>query len=148
MKVILKQDVPAIGKKREIVQVKTGYANNFLLPKGLAIEATAANKALLEQELEDERVYQEELKANAEKSKQQIQGKELRFKEKCGPDGRLYGKITTKDIAESVKKDLGIDIDKRKIITDGDIKATGNHKVVIKLHPQVEATINVIVDGE
>ncbi|MFY9175111.1 MAG: 50S ribosomal protein L9 [Peptococcia bacterium] len=145
MKVILTQDVKGKGKKGEIVNVSEGYARNFLFPKNLALEATegnlkelARNKAILEQQKAEEL-------AEAKLLAKQLEKISLTLAVKTGGDGRLFGSINTKDIGEEIEKKHGLVIDRRKIDLKGPIKNLGDHKVNIKLHPEVTATININV---
>ncbi len=147
MKVILLKDVDGVGKIRQIVDVKSGYANNYLLPNGLAVKSTPENMKKLEQELK--RIAAEEAlhKEEAEKLKSMIDNKTITLKAKGGPEGKLYGAVTSQSIAEAIQQTTDIKIDKRKIVSSA-IKQTGLYTVNIKLHPEVEAVINVNVERE
>lgn len=147
MKVILKADVPSIGKKRDIKDVKSGYFQNYLAPKGLAMEASKENIAMLEKELEDERIREEELRKEAIVLKEKIEKLEIKLKAKLGPDGKIYGSITSKDVAGIIEKEIGCQIDKRKVNLDN-IKTIGIHVANIKLHPKVEAKVSIDVESE
>ena len=143
MKVILLQDVKGSGKKGELVNVADGYARNFLLAKGLAIEATSAainNKNM--QDAAKAHHAQVELD-NANELKNNIEGKEIVIVTKGGEGGKLFGSITSMDIADGIKKDLKVDIDKRKILLKDNIKLAGVYEVEIKLHKDVTAKIKV-----
>lgn len=145
MKVILTQDVKKVGKKGELIEVKDGYARNALFPKGLAVEANAVNlnQRKLEQNAETKRKQQEldDAKALAEK----INDKEIKIPVKTGEGGKVFGAVTSKEIAETIKKDLGVVIDKKKIQLKESIKGLGGLKVTVKLHAQVSATVSVLV---
>lgn len=135
MKVILTQDVKGSGKKGELVKVSDGYARNFLLPKGLAIEASA--QALGEMKARQASV---EHKAAVEKQAAQemagkIGGKTVKIAAKAGANGKLFGSVTSKEISEELSRQFGAQIDKRKIVMDSDIKAFGSYTVQVKLHP-------------
>lgn len=147
MKVILTQDVKKVGKKGDILEVKDGYARNALFPKGLAVEADAVNmnKRKLEQNAENKRKQQEldDAKALAEK----INDKEIKIAVKTGEGGKVFGSVTSKEIAEVIAKDFGVKIDKKKVQLKDAIKGLGGQKVTIKLHPQVSATVAVLVVG-
>lgn len=145
MKIILTQDVKKVGKKGDILEVKDGYARNALLPKGLAIEANAVtlNQRMLEQRSEDKR-KQAELDA-AKEIEQTLKDKEIKIPIKTGEGGKIFGSVTSKEIAEMIKKEMGIDIDKKKIQLKDAIKSLGAQKVAIKVHPQVTATITVVI---
>lgn len=145
MEVILLQDVKKQGKKGDIVKVSDGYANNFLIKKGLAKVATAANKKALDAQNEALQREKAEEKAKAEKVKEQLDGKTVTIVEKASDEGRLFGSVTSKDIAEAVKKQYNIKVDKRKIDMKVDMRAVGTQNVRIKLHPDVIAQFVVEV---
>ena len=141
MKVILTQDVKGSGKKGELVKVSDGYARNFLLPKGLAIEASA--QALGEMKARQASV---EHKAAVEKqAAQEIGGKTVKIAAKAGANGKLFGSVTSKEISEELSRQFGAQIDKRKIVMDSDIKAFGSYTVQVKLHPGIVADVYVVV---
>lgn len=145
MKIILTQDVKKVGKKGDLLEVKDGYARNALFPKGLAVEANAVNlnQRKLEQNAEAKRKQQEldDAKALAEK----LNDKEIKIPMKTGEGGKAFGSVTSKEIAEFIKKDLGLAVDKKKIQLKDPIKGLGGMKVTIKLHAQVTATVSVLV---
>ena len=144
MKVILLQDIKALGKKGELAEVSEGYGRNYLLPKKLAKEANA--QAMNEyKNAENSKNYKiAAAKAEAEKNKAALEGKILRIQAK-GNNGRLFGSITAKQVAEEVKKQFGIDIDKRKVALDRDIKEFGTYKAEIKLYTGITAALSVQV---
>ena len=145
MKVILLQDVKALGKKGEIVEVSEGYARNMLLKKGLGKEATGKNMNDLKlQKANAEKIARETLEA-AQALGREMDGKEIRIAVKTGEGGRIFGSVSTKEIAEEIKKQLGYDIDKKKIQIDNPIKALGVTNVTVKLHAKVAAEIKVHV---
>ena len=142
MKVILLEDVKSVGKKDEVVEVNNGYARNVLFRKNLAIEAT--NKALNDLKLRkanDDKLAAEAL-ADAKVLAKEIEEKQLVLKMKVGEGGRTFGSISTKEIAAEAKKQLGYDLDKKKMHCEP-IKNLGFHDVAIKVHPQVTATLRV-----
>lgn len=147
MKVILTQDVKKVGKKGELLEVKDGYARNALFPKGLAVEANAVNlnQRKLEQRADDKRKQQELEEAQAVAAK--INDKEIKLAVKTGEGGKVFGSITSKEIAETVQKEFGVKIDKKKIQLKEAIKTLGGQKVTIKLHPSVTASVMVLVVG-
>ena len=148
MKIILKQDVKTIGKKDEIHEVSDGYARNFLLPRKLAI--IADNKALNEikgREAAEKHKAEVEL-ANAKDAAAKLESTQIFFKGKVGADGFMLGSVTSKDIAEELKAQTGIVIDKRKIQLNSPIKAFGKTVVDVKLHADVMGKINVVVTDE
>ena len=147
MKVILTENVEDLGKKMQIVDVKQGFANNFLFKKNLALPATKENIKKLEKELAEIAANEAELKALAEKNKELLDGYTMTMKVKSGPEGRLYGAVTTQEIADMLYTQKNINIDKRKIICDT-IKDLGIYDIRIKLHQQVEAVIKLEVERE
>lgn len=145
MKVILQQDVQGSGKKGELVTVSDGYARNFLLKKGLAVEATAqAMTELKAREAAKERKIQLEKDA-ATATAQKIEGKTLKITAKAGDSGKLFGSVTAKEVADEVKTQFGIAVDKRKVSLDTDIKAFGTYHAEIKLYQGISAKIFVMV---
>lgn len=148
MKVIFLQDVKGRGKKGEIKEVATGYAQNFLLKKNLAVEATPGNlKNLDNQKKKEAQQANEELEA-AKALKTKVEALTVELKAKSGENGRLFGSITSKQIAEALQKAHSIKIDRRKIQLDDAIRSLGVTKLEAKLHPKVTATITVDVKEE
>ena len=145
MKVVLLQDVKSQGKKGELINVSDGYARNFLFPKGLAMEADA--KALNELKSKEEaRLHKIEMeKAAARETAEKLASVTVKLTSTAGTDGRLYGSITAKDIAESLEKQHGIVIDKRKIQMDGTIKAFGTYVMDVKLYPEIAGKVTVVI---
>ena len=145
MKVILLQDVKAQGKKGEIINVSDGYARNFLFPKKLAAEADA--KVMNELKNRDAAMkHKAEVdKQNALELAAKLESVLVKISNPAGTDGRLYGSVTTKDIAEALKAQHGIDIDKRKLTASESIKHFGTYTIDVKIHPDVSAKINVLV---
>jgi len=145
MKVILLKDVKAQGKKGDLINVSDGYARNFLFPKGLATEATAdalndiKNKEAAKQHKID--TEKKEAKELAEK----LEGKSVVIEIASGSDSKLYGSVTSKEIAEKLEADHGIVLDKRKIVLDKPIKTYGDYKLDVKLYPEVTAKLSVTV---
>jgi large subunit ribosomal protein L9 len=145
MKVIFLKDVKGKGKKGEVKNVADGYAQNFLIKQGLAIEASQTNVSTLEgQKRKEEKMAAEEL-AEAKKLKETLDKITLEFSAKAGEGGRLFGSITSKQIAEELVKKNSIKIDKRKIELGDAIRSLGFTKVPVKLHTEVIATLNVHV---
>ena len=148
MKVILLENVKSLGKKGDIVEVSTGYARNMLLPKKLGVEATPANMNSLKlQNAHQEKVAQETLDA-ARAFKEKIDPCSVTIPIKAGENGKVFGSVAAQNIAEAAKEQLGFDIDKKKIQLGGPIRELGEQNVAIKLHPQVTATLKVIVTAE
>ena len=147
MKVILLEDIKGIGRKREIKNVKTGYANNFLLKNGKAVEATKANIEKLEEEIRLENENRAKLIEDAKNAKAELEKIAVDLKAKSGPDGKLYGSVTSMDVSDAIKKASGADVDKRKIVMDN-IKTEGEHKVKVKLFEDIEAMVKINVVSE
>ena len=149
VKVILKEAIKGIGKKDEIVEVKDGYANNFLLNLNKAVLATPENINMLKSKDEKtKRVHDNEVK-KAEEVKSIIDSKVITLKVKAGENGKVFGSIGGKEIAEAVKVQLGVEIDKKKISSDSRMKELGQHEVEVKLHHEVKAKIKVkLLGGE
>jgi large subunit ribosomal protein L9 len=145
MKVIFLKDVKGKGKKGEVKNVADGYAHNFLIKQGLAIEASNANVSTLEgqKKKEDKRALEE--LAEAKKLGEQLEKITVELSAKAGEGGRLFGSITTKQIAEELQKKQGIKIDKRKMELSDAIRTLGSTKVPVKLHHEVLATLTVHV---
>ena len=148
MKVILLQDVKSLGKKNEVVEVSEGYARNMLIKKKLGVEATAKalNDLKLQQQHAD-KVAAENL-AEAQKLAEQIKGWLVETSIKTGKDGKTFGSVSSKEIAESAKAQYDYTIDKKKIVLDEPIKALGTYEVKVKLHPQVTAILRVHVSEQ
>ncbi len=145
MKVILLEDVKNVGKKGALINAKDGYANNFLFPKKLAIEATPTNLKNLENAKKKQEEKEMEIFQEAKKLEEELMKVTIVIKTKAGENGKLFGSITTKEIAEQLEEKNGISIDKRKFELDETIKSVGEYAVRIKLHPKVVAKIQVIV---
>lgn len=148
MKIILKQDVKGLGKAGSMVNASDGYARNFLIPKGLAVEATAGNIKEMESKKEAERKKSERELAAAKELAEKIKATVLVIKAKTGENGKLFGSITSKDIAEKLKSDYKIEIDKKKIELEEAIKSIGNFEVEVKLYPGVISKLTVKVEQE
>lgn len=145
MKVILLQDVKALGKKGEVVNVNDGYARNFILPKKLGVEANGKNLNDLKLQKNNEaKVAQEHLDA-AKKLAEELKAGKVVLTMKVGGGGRTFGSVSSKEIAEAVKEQMHLDIDKKKIQLKEQIKTLGTHIVSVKLHPEVTAELNVSV---
>jgi len=147
MEVILRQDVDELGLEGDIVDVANGYARNYLVPNGIALEATPQNRKALE--LQSKKIELNRLKGreNAEKVKEKLEGVEVNLSQKAGEEGKLYGSVTTMDIASRLEAQ-GIGIDRRKIVLEKPIKTLGEHEVSIKIYPEVTGLIKVIVSAQ
>jgi large subunit ribosomal protein L9 len=147
MKVILLADVKGTGKKQEIVNVSDGYARNFLFPKKLAVEATPGASREIERRQAAERQRETERRMAAEKKAASLRGKVVTVVAKCGAQGRLYGSVTGAEIAEALKAQHGVEIDKRKIELAEAIRTVGETDIVVKLYPEISAKMIVRVTG-
>lgn len=145
MKVIFLKDVKGKGKKGEVKNVADGYAHNFLLKQGLAVEASNANIKTLEAQKNKEQVVAAEELQHAKELKEKVENLTVELQAKAGEGGRLFGSITTKQIAEELQKKHTIKIDKRKMDLSEGIRTLGHTKVPVKLHPEVTATLTVHV---
>ena len=147
MRVVLNQDVKGVGKKLQVVEVSEGYARNFLLPKKLA--NIADNKSLNEAKTKKEadKFRKDTEFANAKVQKEKIEKIYIEFKEKNGANGKLFGSVTEKEIAEKLNEKLGIEISKKKITLSEPIKQVGNYSAQIKLYEGVVANLKILVVG-
>lgn len=147
MKVIFTQDVAGSGKKGEVKEVKDAYARNCLIKKGLAVEATNENLNHLEGQKASAQHKLDVEAANAKKIKDTIDGKVLTFKAKAGQGGKLFGSVTAKEVAESISRQFGVSVDKRKVSME-DIKSFGTFSAEVKVYNGVNATVYVSVGEE
>ena len=147
MKVILLKDDKKVGKKGDIVNAKDGYARNFLIPKGVAVEATPANIKKLERDKKHMAELVAHSIADAKVLAENIENSPVEIKIKAGDNGKLFGSVATKDIATEYKKQHNIEIDKKKIELKDPIKTVGTFEVKIKLHTEVTAKAKVTVTG-
>ncbi len=145
MKVVLLQDVKALGKKGELVTCSDGYARNFLFPKNLAKEANAQAMNELKNAEQSKKFKIDTQIAAANKAKGELEGSKFVMSAKAGSNGKLFGSITAKEIAQEIKKQKGIDVDKRKITLSSDIKTCGLYDVEIKLYTSIVAKVQVEV---
>ena len=148
MKVILLKDVKGVGKKDQVVEVSSGYANNFLFPRKLAVMQTETSSAILKQNQEDEKKRQEQLKQDAIKLKATLANITLEFKAKTGKDGKMFGSISIKQVADQLKSQYHIDIDKRKFVDNFKVNAFGITNLKIELYKNVYGTVKVHVSEE
>ena len=147
MEVILKEDVPKLGSRGDVVKVAEGYGRNFLLPKKLAIEATAGNKNVIEQMKAASVRRAQKDKSEAEALAQQFAGVTLSFTRRAGEHDQLFGSVTSSDIAAELEK-KGFEIDRRKIVLDEPLKTVGEFPVAIRIFREVTGTIKVQVGKE
>ena len=148
MKVILLEDVKALGKKGEIVNVNDGYARNFILPKKLGLEATGKNLNDLKLQKANEAKVAQQLLDDAKELAKKIEAGKVQLAIKIGEGGRAFGSVSSKEIAAAVKAQMGYDVDKKKIQLKDSIKTLGTHNVPVKLHAKVTAELKVIVTEE
>lgn len=145
MKVILMKDIKGLGKEGDLVNAKDGYARNFLLPKGDAIEATPSNLRKWKEEKDKQAQKKEEEHKEALELKKKIESITVEIKGKSGEGGKLFGSITSKDIADGLKSQHKIEIDRRKIELKDNIKSLGNIQVDVRVYAEILAKLNVSV---
>lgn len=144
MEVILNQDVKSLGKKGEKVSVAEGYARNFLFPRKLAVEVSAQSITELKNRESSNQHKKDTEIANAKAAADKLNGKELKVTAKAGANGKLFGSVTSKEVSAEIKKQLGLDVDKRKIVMN-DIKAFGTFECEVRLYQGISAKLNVVV---
>lgn len=145
MKIILLKDVKSLGKRGDIVEVNDGYARNFIIPSKTGVQADAKNLNTLKlQNQNAEKLAAEKLR-EAEELKEKLEAEKLVFKMKAGSDGRAFGSISTKEVHDQLKKQCGIDVDKKKFLVDVPMKNFGGYDVKVKLHRDVTAVLHVSV---
>lgn len=147
MEVILKEDVPKLGNRGEVVKVAEGYGRNFLLPKKLAIEASKANKAVIEQMKAAALRRSAKEKSQAEELSKQFDGVTVNFQRRSGEHDQLFGSVTSSDVAEALEK-KGFNVDRRKIQLHEPLKTLGEFMVPVKLHKDVTAHLKVVIEKE
>ncbi len=148
MKVILQEDVKGKGKKGDLINVSDGYARNFLLPRQLAVEASQSNVNTLNQRKAAEKSRRDKEITAAKELAEKISQITVTIKAKAGENGKLFGSITSKDIAETLKAKHKIDLDKRKILLDDSLKSLGVQEVEVKLYEGVSSKFKVKVEQE
>lgn len=148
MKVILKENIKGVGKKDEIINASDGYARNFLFPKNLAVEANASNLAKLQSKKDSENFKKNQEKEEALKLAEKMGKVRLHFTVKTGENGKVFGGVSSKEIAEKLEKEYNFKVDKKKIELKEAIKTLGITKVSVKLYEGVVAVVNVEVLGE
>jgi len=147
MKVILLKDIKSVGKKGDVINAADGYARNFLFPRKLAEEATDSNMHILNRKDENERKKKTSEIEQAQKLANSLKDKVVKMVMKAGENGKLFGAITTKDIAVAINEQCNLDIDKKKIVTDT-IKLLGTYDVEVKIYPEISTKIKVLVCEE
>lgn len=148
MKVILQQDVKKVGSKGDIVEVSEGYGRNFLLPKKLAVEATAANLETAKQKANSAARKKQQATDEARLLATQLEKVSVKVAVRIGEGGKLFGSVTGKDVADALAKEHGIDVDRRKISLKSEVTGAGEYEAVIKVHPEIQSTIRVLVVAE
>lgn len=147
MKVILKEDVKSLGKKNEVVNVSDGYAQNFLMPRGLAVPATEGGIKDVKEKNAAQAEKKARLEAEAKALAEKISKVSVKMQVKCGANGKLFGAITSKEIADELKKQYNFDIDKKQLVIKENIKSAGTYKVTAKVLPGIAGEFNVVVEG-
>ncbi|MDZ7741282.1 MAG: 50S ribosomal protein L9 [Bacteroidota bacterium] len=149
MEIILKEDISNLGYKNDLVSVKPGYARNFLIPKGKAIIATPTAKKAREEMLKQRAFKEEKIRKEAETIAKALDGKEIRIGAKAGTSGKIFGSVNAMQLADAIKEQLKIEIDRKDIEVDGEsIKELGNYSAKIKLHKEVAAEVKFEVFAE
>ena len=149
MEVILKQDLANLGFANDIVNVKNGYANNYLIPQGLAVQATQTNRKILAENLRQRAFKEDKIRQDAQLIANQLEGVNLRIGAKASTTGKIFGSVNNIQIAEALKEQKGIEIDRRKIAIDGEaVKEVGSYKAKINLHKEVRVLIDFEVVAE
>lgn len=148
MKLILKADVKGLGKKESMVDVSDGYARNFLIPRGLAVEASSSNINVMNTKKEAEKNKKDKELQQAKDLAEKLKSIGVVFKTKAGESGKLFGSITSKDVADKLLKDHKLDIDKKKISMPDALKALGTYEAEIKLYPGVSGKLSIKVEQE
>ncbi|AER67051.1 ribosomal protein L9 [Thermovirga lienii DSM 17291] len=148
MKCILLSDVSKLGKKGELIEVSDGYARNYLIPRGLAEEATPAKLAEWKQKQKSMEIREKKLKEEALALQKKLNGKVVKIALSAGERGKLFGSVTTAHLAKALEEQLGVKISKKDIKIEGAVKETGEHPFVVKLYPGVEAQMTMLVEAE
>jgi len=148
MRVILTNDVAKLGQRGQVVNVADGYARNYLIPRGLALEATPANLRRFEGEKQAALRREEREAAEAQAAAARLEGLSLTVKAKAGEEGRLFGSVTAKDIAAGIKDVTGVDLDRRKVELPEPLKTIGTHRVAVRLGPNLVREITVRVEAQ
>ncbi|MDO4217661.1 MAG: 50S ribosomal protein L9 [Bacteroidales bacterium] len=149
MEIILIQDVQNLGYKDEIVNVKNGYANNYLLPQGMAIIATPSNKKILAENIKQRQHKEEKLRKDADIQMAALNGKSVKIVAKVGENGQLFGAVNNIQVAEALKEQHNYDVDRKKIVVDGNkIKEIGNYTATVNIYKDIKAEINLEVVAE
>lgn len=147
VKVVLTENVPGLGESGKVLEVSKGYAENYLIPKGLAKKATEATLRELEEKSRRDREKEEKARKEAEEKKRILEEKPVVIKVKAGEKGKLFSSISGKEIAEAILKQRGVKIDKKEVEIEKPIKEVGEFKVQIRVYSQVKAEVNLVVEA-
>ena len=147
MKVILLKDIKGTGKKDQIIEVSDGYGRNYLLPRKMAVEATNEAVNSIENSKSAAKHREDVKKNDAETAAREMKGKTVTLKVRAGDNGRLYGSITTQEIADALKAQHGVEVDKRKIEVDGKVTSVGQTTITIKLYAGVATKMNLVIEA-
>ncbi|HID88404.1 MAG TPA: 50S ribosomal protein L9 [Anaerolineales bacterium] len=147
MKVLLTQDVPGLGTAGEVKEVALGYARNYLIPKGLAVAATPGTLRMVQAQQKAQKEREARLAERVAELSERMATLTLTFQAKAGPTGRLYGSVTTADIAEALERELGVRFDRRKIASSP-LREVGEHTILVRLSRDVEVQVPVVVQAE
>lgn len=147
MKIILNQDIKKLGFKDDVVAVKDGYGRNYLIPQGMAKLATPSAIKALREEQKQKEFKQDKLRKDAEELSQKIQGLSVTLKTKTGSTGKIFGAVTTLQLAQALKE-KGYEVDRRKIVFDEEIKAVGQYSATLNLYKEISASVEVVVESE
>lgn len=149
MEIILKQDVANLGYKNDIVTVKNGYANNYLLPQGLAIIATPVNKKIVAENIRQAARKEEQIRKDAETLQAALNGKSVRLVAKVGENNQLFGSINNIQVSEALKEQHNYDVDRKQIVVDGSkIKEVGTYTAIVNIYREIKAELNLEVVAE
>ena len=145
MKIILLKDVKGKGKKDDIINVSDGYGNNYLIKNKLGILYTEGSKKVLDREIKERKEEEEKLVSNLEQIKEKLENKNIKFKVSTGTNDKVFGNISTKAIADELKK-MGYNIDKKCLVIDHPLDSLGTHQVLVELHKRVKFNINIVLE--
>lgn len=148
MKIILTQDVDTLGQKGEVVEVKPGYGRNYLIPRGYAVVATAGNVRRFEEETRQQSRKLEQVRKDAEALAKRISSLEIVIQKRVGEENRIYGTVTTQEVADELQKQHQIEVDRRKVSLDDSISTLGEYTASVRLHPEHTAEVKVTVVPE
>ncbi|MCD6380162.1 50S ribosomal protein L9 [bacterium] len=148
MEVILRDDVENLGKSGDVIDVKNGYARNFLIPKGLAVRATKTGKRIIEEENQQRKMRARKIKRNLEGTANKMKGISCTITVQASQEDRLYGSVTASDIAEAITKQGEVEVSQKQVVLEEPIKILGVYTVTIRLHKEVEVPVKVWVVKE